>query len=78
MLFTLILIGTKLTLREIETIISDTNHPCQVLIPVINKHDHYTRFKENSNNVGKTTSRTERHKLSFIPRAIELIKGKRF
>ena len=68
----------KVTLREIETIISNTNHQCQALIPVVHKHDHYTRFKENSDNVGKTTSRTETPKLSLIPWAIELIKGKIF
>ncbi len=39
----------------------DTNHPCHHLVPLAHGHDYYTRTKENSDNVGHSISRTERH-----------------
>ena len=62
----------KLTLREIKAITRDTNHPCHQLFPVEHSHGYSTRTKENNSNVGYTKSRTERHKSSFVPRAVEL------
>ena len=37
----------KLTLREMETIIRDTNHPCHHLVPVAHSHGYSTKTKEN-------------------------------
>ena len=62
----------KLTLREVEAIIRDTNHPCHQLVPVAHSHGYSTRTKENNSNVGYIKSRTERHKSSFVPRAVKL------
>jgi hypothetical protein len=61
----------KQTLREIEAIIRDADQPCHRLVPVAHKHDYSTRIQENSANVGNISS-TERHKSSFMPRAISL------
>ena len=66
----------KLTLREMETITQDVNHPCHHLVPIAQKHDYSTRTKEKGSNVGHIISRTERHKSSFMPRAIELFNNK--
>ena len=62
----------KLTLRELEAIILDTNHPCHHLVPVAHSHGHSSRTKENNAHVGHIKSRTESHKLSLVPRAVEL------
>ena len=62
----------KLTLREIEAIIRDTSHPCHHLVPVAHSHSYFTGTKENNANVGYIKSRTERHKSSYVPRAVEL------
>ena len=57
----------KLTLRELKAIIRDTNRPCQHHVPVAHSHGYSTRTKENNANVSHIKSRTERHKLSFVP-----------
>ena len=62
----------KLTLREMEAIIRDTNYPCHQLVPVVHSHGYPTRTKENNSNVGYIKSRTERHKSSFVLRAVKL------
>ena len=62
----------KLTLREMEAIIRDTNHPCHQLVPVAHSHGYSTRTKGNNSNVDYIKSRTERHKSSFVPRAVQL------
>ena len=64
----------KLTLREMEAIIRDTNHPCHQLVPVAHSHGYSTRTKENHSNVELCyiQSRTERHKSSFVPCAVKL------
>ena len=62
----------KLTLQELEAIIQDTNHPCHHLVPVAHSNGYSMRTKENNANVGHIKSRTERHKLSFVPQAVEL------
>ena len=64
----------KLTLREMEAITQDVNHPCHHLVPTAQKHDYSTRTKERGSNVGRIISKTERHKSSFMPRAVNLIK----
>ena len=66
----------KLTLREMEAITQDVNHPCHHLVPIEQKHDYSTRTKERGSNVGRIISRTERHKSSFMPRAVKLFNNK--
>ena len=66
----------KLTLREMEAITQDVNHPCHHLVPIAQKHDYSTRTKERGSNVGRIISRTERHKSSFMPRAVKLFNNK--
>jgi hypothetical protein len=43
----------KLTLREMEAITQDVNHPCHHLVPIAQKHDYSTRSKERGSNVGR-------------------------
>ena len=50
----------KLTLREMEAIIRDTNYPCHQLVPVAPSHGYSTKTKENNSNVGYIKSRTEK------------------
>ena len=54
----------KLTLREMDAIIRDTNHTCHHLVPVPHSHGYSTRTltEENNANVGYIKSRTERPK----------------
>ena len=59
-------------LCEMEAIIRDNNHPCHQLVPVAHSHGYSTRTKENNSNVGYIKSRTERHKSSFVSRAVKL------
>ncbi|CAB3976672.1 Hypothetical predicted protein [Paramuricea clavata] len=66
----------KLTLREMEAITRDVNHPCHHLVPIAQKHDYSTRIKERGSNVGRIISRTERHKSLFMPRAVKLFNNK--
>ena len=43
------------------------------LVPEAPGHGYSLRFKNNNSSIGKTISKTERHRSSFILRALELL-----
>ncbi|CAB4032312.1 Hypothetical predicted protein [Paramuricea clavata] len=60
-----------LTVKEYQRILSDPTNPCNKLIPQPFTHEHDLRT---TNNLPYVVSYTKRHRQSFIPRAISLLK----
>ncbi|CAB3991364.1 Hypothetical predicted protein [Paramuricea clavata] len=60
-----------LTAKEYQRILSDPTNPCNKLIPQPFTHEHDLRT---TNNLPYVVSYTKRHRQSFIPRAISLLK----
>ncbi|CAB3999504.1 Hypothetical predicted protein [Paramuricea clavata] len=60
-----------LTVKEYQRILSDPTNPCNKLIPQLFTHEHDLRT---TNNLPYVVSYTKRHRQSFIPRAISLLK----
>ncbi|CAB4036656.1 Hypothetical predicted protein [Paramuricea clavata] len=60
-----------LTVKEYQSILSDPTNPCNKLIPQPFTHEHDLRT---TNNLPYVVSYTKRHRQSFIPRAIFLLK----
>ena len=57
------------TIREIRRIQAEVNHPCHSLLPDPREHPYELR----QNNLYTVSSKTERHKQSFIARSIKYI-----
>ena len=57
------------TVREIRRIQAEPNHPCHSLLPDPREHPYELR----QNNLYTVSSKTERHKQSFIARSIKYI-----
>ena len=57
------------TIREIRRIQAEPNHPCNSLLPNPREHPYELR----QNNLHTVSSKTERHKQSFIARSIKYI-----
>ncbi len=58
-----------ITTRELQRILEDSDHPCHTMILKPTEHQYNLRTK---NLCQAVRSGTERHKLSFIPRAAAL------
>ena len=63
--------SAHLTVKEYQRILSDPTNPCNKLIPQPFTHEHDLRT---TNNLPYVVSYTKRHRQSFIPRAISLLK----
>ena len=57
------------TIREIRRLQAEVNHPCHSLLPDPREHPYELR----QNNLYTVSSKTERHKQSFIARSIKYI-----
>ena len=62
----------KQTIKEYERIVNDTSNPCNNLIPSPVRYPHNLRCQTTTDSV-PIRSYTDRHKKSFIPRAVSLL-----